>query len=424
MPLETTLPAAEAVIRQMRAGACLPGFLCPDYAGYSTTNVAPLILANFGLPVPVPDALAALLGQRYRKILLLIVDSFGYRQMERCLADTPALAATLERGACLPLTTTFPSTTTVALTAIYTGLTPVQHRITGHHMFMRELGGVVDILMFSPRGDRRRGVYTEQGRNVRDLFPIPTLFEPLKAAGLRTLSITRAQFMATALGLLHHAGAEVRGYLTLADMLVMARDALRESPEPGLIGVYWDTIDQLSHAYGPFSDAVRAAVAELFYGLEREVLSALTPAERRETLLLITADHGQVDCPPAEAVCLAEHPEVVDSLLLPPAGQGRAAYLYALPRAAEQLPAQMMALSDRLHVITSWQGLSLGLFGPPELAANLDTRVGDAIALTRGGAQLHWIDRPRSELKPVGHHGSLSEEEMLVPLIALPLEAW
>jgi hypothetical protein len=414
----------EQAIREIRARGCLPGFICPDYREYSTTQIAPLIQGNFGLRAAVAPALAALVGQRYRRILLLIVDSFGYRLMERCAGETPALAATLERGRCLPLTTTFPSTTTVALTAIYTGLAPVQHRITGHNMFIRELGGVVDILLFSPRGDRRRGVYTDQGKNIRQLFPFPTVFEPLKAAGLRTLSITRQKFTATALGLLHHEGAEVRGYLTLADMLVATRDALRESRDPGLTCVYWDTIDQLSHAYGPFSDAVRAAVAELFYGLEREVLSALTPAERRDTLLLITADHGQVDCTPEEAVCLAEHPAVVDSLLLPPAGQGRAAYLYALPRAAERLPAQMAALSDRLKVITSWQGLAMGLFGPPELAANLDTRVGDAIALTRGGAQLYWIDRRRAELKHVGHHGSLSEEEMLVPLIALPLEAW
>ncbi len=127
---------------------------------------------------------------------------------------------------------------------------------------------------------------------------------------------------------------------------------------------------------------------------------------------------------PEEAVCLDEHPEVVDSLILPPAGQSRAPYLYALPRAAERLPEQLVRCSDGLTVVTAWQALANGLVGPPDLSANLDTRVGDVIALARGAAEIHWTDRKRAALVPRGHYGSLSEEEMLVPLIALPLEAW
>ena len=50
----------------------------------------------------------------------------------------------------------------------------------------------------------------------------------LKEAGLATLSITRAQFRQTALGLLHHAGASVSGYFDLGDMLTLTRAALRE----------------------------------------------------------------------------------------------------------------------------------------------------------------------------------------------------
>src|SRR5205085_5678535 len=174
----------------------------------------------------------------------------------------------------------------------------------------------------------------------------------------------------------------------------------------------------------PNSEAVRAAIGLVFAGLEREVLSQLTPQERRETLLLITADHGQVDCPAEEAICLAEHPEIVDSLLLPPAGQSRAAYLYALPRSVQQLAGQLGQHAGRLEVITSWQALAQGLFGPPELAARLDTRVGDVIALTRGGAQLLWVDHQREHLGCHGRHGSLTEEEMLVPLLVLPLDQW
>lgn len=418
------LPPPETVIQDLRERAWLADFICPDYGGYCISNVAPLVLDRLGLRGGAPEALAALAPGGYQRVVLLIIDALGYRLMEHCVGSLPALARVLERGQHLPITSTFPSTTTVALTSIYTGLTPIEHGISGHMMFVRELGAIADILLFSPMGDRRRDVYAERGRDVRQLFPMKTVFEPLAEAGLAGLSITRAMFRETALGRLHHAGADVTGYVTLADMLVLARHALRERRMPGLTCIYWDTIDMLSHTYGPFSEMVCAAVAEIFTGLERELLSALTPEERRDTLLLITADHGQVITVPAEATCLAEHPEVVDSLLLPPAGQSRAAYLYALPRAAERLPQQVAACDPRLEVVTSWQAMAHGLFGPPEHASRLETRVGDVIALTRGGGELLWTDHQRVHLTPHGRHGSLTEEEMLVPLIALPLEAW
>lgn len=424
MTAQGSRPDPESIIAELRARSHLPGFITPDYGRYCITNVAPLILENFGLGPGAPPELSQRVGRKYRHVVLLIIDALGFRLFQRCASHCPTIPRLLERGDCLPLTVTFPSTTTVALTAIYTGLSPAGHGISGHTMFVKELGGVVDILRFSPRGDRRRDVYAEMGWNVRDLFPMRTIFEPLKEAGLHTLSITRAQFQDTALGLLHHAGADVVGYADLADMLTLTRAALRAQREPGLICVYWDSIDMLSHVYGPNGDAVRAAANLIFTGLEREVLSALTPEERRDTLLLITADHGQVDVLPDEAICLDEHPDVVDSLLLPPAGQSRAPYLYALPRTAEQLPEQLAQFDDRLKVITSWQALASGLFGPPEIASRLDAKVGDVIAITRGHTELVWIDHPRAKLQPHGHHGSLSEEEMLVPLVALPLEAW
>jgi hypothetical protein len=414
----------ESIVRGLAARSCYPGFICPDYDGYCITNIAPLVLRNFGQEAAAPGALTALLGRSYRHVVVFIIDAMGYRLMERCAAENPALARVLGAGACVPITSTFPSTTTVALTAIYTGLSPAEHGVTGHTMFVRSMGSVVDILRFSPLGDRRRDVYIDQGWDVRRLFPMRTVFEPLKEAGFRTLSITRSMFRDTALGRLHHAGAEVRGYLELADMLTLTRAALRGTQEPVLTCVYWDTIDMLSHEYGPNSEAVRAAIALVFGGLEREVLSQLTPRERRETLLLITADHGQVDCPAEEAICLGEHPSIVDSLLLPPAGQSRAAYLYGLPRSVEQLASQLRVFEERLEVTTSWQALAQGLFGAPDHAAQLDTRIGDVIALTRGGAQLLWVDHQRENLGCHGRHGSLTEEEMLVPLVVLPLDQW
>ena len=65
-----------------------------------------------------------------------------------------------------------------------------------------------------------------------------------------------------------------------------------------------------------------------------------------------------------------------------------------------------------------------GLFGPPEQAHRIRHRVGDFVTIGRGGSQLLGSEIARHQLSIKGRHGSLCEDEMLVPLIAMPLDAW
>ena len=417
-------PTNEERIATLRARSPFPNFVLPDYDDLSITQVAPFIRASLGQSVEVAPSLKAL-QRPWKRVVLLILDAFGYRLMEKCLNKAPALAQILDRGHCLPLTSTFPSTTTVALTAIYTGLTPARHTITGHMMFMRELGMEIDVLRYSPVGENRREVLAERGIDVHRLFPMHTVFEPLSGEGIRTLSITRRQFMNTALGWLHHVGAgDVQGYLTGADMCVLIRQALAASEGPTFIAAYWDVVDQLSHEYMPFSEHIRAAVAQIFYSIQQELLEALTDRQKEETLLLITADHGQTQCLPHEAVLLLEQPMLTDTLLLPASGQGRAAYLYPRFGMQDEARALLAEHEEQLLTLTRAEAQELGLFGDATGTAWLDTRIGDLIAVAKNGSQLMRPHVERRKLHPTGHHGSLTEEEMLVPLIALPLSAW
>jgi hypothetical protein len=419
-----SLLSPDEVIQRLRTTAPEPGMVLPDYAGYGTCNVSQLILQNFGLRNRCPEVLAPLLERKYRRVILLIMDALGWNQLQSWVEDLPSLRRLYERSRAVPITVPFPSTTTVALTAIYTGLTPAEHTITGHYVYMRELGAVMDVLRFSPSGDPRREVYAERGVDVHELFPMYTIFESLKEAGLEGLSITRGIFTNTALGWLHHVGADVIGYLTGADMFVHLRHALQRPSREGVIAVYWDVVDMLSHEYGPFSDSVRAAVDQIFYSLEREILNTLTPAERADTVLLITADHGQCDAHPEEAVLLGEEKRLNDLLMLPATGQSRAAYVYANQGEKERLGDELRKYNDRFLIRDSTEALRAGLFGPPEHAERIRHRVGDFVAIGRGGAQLLGPEIARSQLSIKGRHGSLTENEMLVPLIALPLENW
>lgn len=419
-----TLETASDVLAKLRRSAPEPGMVLPDYEEYSICNVTPLVHRNFGLPNRCPDCLTPLLDRKYKRMIVMILDALGWNQVHHFLNDLPSLKRVYERSRVVPLTVPFPSTTTVALTGIYSGMTPVEHGITGHVMYLRELGSVVDILRFSPIGDPRRDVFAERGVDVRQTFPLTTVFQPMRDAGLEAMSITRGAFTNTALGRLHHVGAEVRGYLSGADLFVLLRKAIQNHDREGVITVYWDEVDMLAHEYGPFSQMVRACIDRFFYSLEREILDRLTPEERSDTLLLLLADHGQTTTRPEEAVYLGEQRRLWELCMLPPAGQSRAAYLYANQGEFMLLGEELSRFEDRLLIRSSEEALRSGLFGNPQQAHRIRRRVGDFLAIGRKGSQVLGVEVLRDQEAPRGRHGSLSEDEMLVPLMALPLDGW
>src|SRR3954462_14177660 len=99
----------------------------PDYAGGSILNLVASIARRFGLITahsPLSDSLPL---EGTDAIVLLIVDALGYWQLQDHLAtgDLPTVERLLARheASLTPLTSTFPSTTSAALTTLHTGAT-------------------------------------------------------------------------------------------------------------------------------------------------------------------------------------------------------------------------------------------------------------------------------------------------------------
>ena len=106
-----------------------PGFVAPRYDGRGIANVPATILRAFGVTDTHPGldeaALPPALLDGVRRIVCLIVDALGYRQLLDELARQPRLflgeLIGRQGGSFAPLTSTFPSTTTNATTTLNTG---------------------------------------------------------------------------------------------------------------------------------------------------------------------------------------------------------------------------------------------------------------------------------------------------------------
>jgi predicted AlkP superfamily pyrophosphatase or phosphodiesterase len=432
MRLEEIIEQQIRVERTARfAGLNLPDeFVAPNYGGRSIVNISSSIVRILGGSLPTPpldseiiDGLAA----NVHRIVLVIVDALGYRRLLDALDSNPqnGFHALLHAGARLvPLTSTFPSTTTAALTALWSGYTPAAHGMVGYQLFLREYGARSDMISFNPVATRELGKeqLVHAGLEPDKFLAVPSLPQTLEPLGIPVYHFIEQPFVKSVLSRVQVRGMrETFGFVTSSDLWVTLRAQIeKHRAERALFVAYWSAIDNIEHTYGPSSDTVLAEINNLAYSFEREFLSRLSPAGRAGTLFLLTADHGQIDSPAPRAVYVHDHPALRDHLVMDFTGEPRAAYFYCrngeLDAAREYIASR---LGDKFFVVDSQRAWQAGLFGTTNSAPEVKHRIGDLIALPR--ADYYFWDRT-DEPRMLGRHGGLAEQEMLVPFIAARLD--
>ncbi len=254
----------------------------PSYRGDSLVNlVAELeqrLIGSSPTPTLFPE-LSDLIPNR-QHYLLFLVDGLGEQQ----LFSHPHSQA-LQRSHRGTLTSTFPSTTAVALSSVSTGLTPLQHGVLGYLQWFPHLQQVGNLLgwVTIPTGHR---IPTDPTR----FLPSPNLWERLANQNIPTLIYLPPDLISTPMTKMLYRGAETIPYWTAAEI----NPAMYMAPEhPTLIIVYTKVVDAAAHQNGQHSTQYAHAIQtvdQLWTQLIRRL-----PAD---TTLIGTADHGHTDIYP------------------------------------------------------------------------------------------------------------------------------
>ncbi len=405
------------------------GWVWPNYEGLSIANLPATIAALFDGDLPgalpaMPRELWADWMPGLRRIVLVLLDALGYRMLQRMWAageGQPFLDLS-EAGRLVPLTSVFPSTTDAALVSLSTGRPPAEHGWLAYTMYLRELGIAANAILLSPVWTRKTDQLVEWGLDPATLIPVPRLAERLASAGIHTGGVYYAGFQRTGFSSMLYRGiAEQRGHLLPSDLWVHLRHLLAETRgRRAFLTAYWSGIDTLAHAYGPHSDLCDAEFHTVSHLLSRQFLDSLPAADREGTLLLITADHGQIEIPPEGILSADQHPELSQHLMAPIVGESRAAFVYPRPGRAAAIRDYLEArYPDWFVILDSVEALDAGLLGKP-VADETYARAGELLVLPRGARALQQTE-PSVPL--IGRHGGLTPDEMLVPLIGTRLEA-
>ena len=403
-------------------------WVLPHYDGLSIANL-PATIATL-LRTDLPGALPSLPGALWddwtpglRRVVLVVLDALGYRALQRMWAagEGRAFADLAEAGRLAPLTSVFPSTTDAALVSLRTGCPPAQHGWLAYTMYLREMGIASNAIMLCPVWTRRTDMMVDWGLDPERIVPIPSLAARLAAVGVTTRAVLHSAFGRSAFTqMLYQGVAEIRLHRHASDLWVQLRHVLAETRgQPAFITAYWSGLDTLAHAYGPDTDLWEAEFQTVDHLLGRQFLAALPGEDRDGTLLLVTADHGQIHVPPEQILTASEDPELSQHLMVPIVGESRAAFVYPRPGRAQTIRDYLESeFPGWFIVLDSAEGLEVGLMGKP-IADETYARAGELLVLPRGNRALQ---RAMPSVPLLGRHGGLTRDEMLVPLIGARLD--
>ncbi|MPZ72008.1 MAG: PglZ domain-containing protein [Nitriliruptorales bacterium] len=350
----------------------------PDYGGAWIGGIVPALSHGetpAWLPAPVKEA---------RGILLLVLDGLGWQLVSKHAEHLPTLRA-MAGG---PITSVVPSTTAAALTSISTGTPPSEHGLVGYRI--RVGGESLNVLRWESRA----------GPDPAVVQPIPPFM------GRDVPVVTRTEFRHSGFSEAHLRNSTLIGWRTPSALVEHCR-RLATDRHPLVYG-YYDGIDKIAHEYGLHNGFLTMELAAADR-LVADLLGVL-PAD---WALLVTADHGQVHVEEEDVIGL----HAVDGLVAGYSGEGRFRTLHARAGASRELTAACEEIyGGRAWVFTRDRLFDEGWMGQSATFA-VRGRVGDVVLAARDDVVFLDPDVPMERMMR-SHHGSLTEAEMLVPLLA------
>jgi Type I phosphodiesterase / nucleotide pyrophosphatase len=356
----------------------------PVLPAFDAASVAGIVPALFGR---VDDAWIPESARSADAVVLLVLDGLGWSAVQDHAAVVPRLAQ-MEGSA---ITTVAPSTTATALTSIATGLAPAQHGVVGYRMLLD--AGVLNVLRWTVAGRGRAPDPFDVQRHAPFL-------------GREVPVVTRTEFRDTGFTQAHLRGGRLTGWHTVAGLVEQCLRAVDAGEK--FVYAYYPGVDTIAHEFG-LHDRVFTRELAFVDTFVCELLDALP----KNAALLVTSDHGQVHL---EADSWIEIPELLP-LASAVAGDGRFRYLYANPNTRKELLGRARELlSDRAWVYSRAEALESGMFGTGA-TGTVPGRIGSVVLAAR--EPVAFVDPALpNERTLLSGHGSLTPDEMYVPLLA------
>jgi hypothetical protein len=378
----------------------------PDYAGGSLLNLIASCAASRGAVALHPGlgALPASEIKDTRNLVLLLIDGLGYNYLTGAGAGSHMASRLAGR-----MTSVFPSTTASAITTTFTGLSPAEHGLTGWFTWFAEANTIAAALPFMPRGAGES--LDSRGIKPATIYRGAPFFDSLAD---ESFVVSYRPIVDSTYNQFFCGGAKRLAYDDLPGLVAQTEAAVKSGEGRKFVYAYYPQFDTTSHRHGVGS----AETAKVFSAIDAAFSDLMQRLSGTDTTVVVTADHGFIDCPSEYALDIADCPGLADLLAQPLTGERRVAFCHVKPGKQGEFEALAKAwLDGKAEVLPGRVPLDEGWFGGGDLHPHIADRAGDFVLLMREPYTIKdWLPGEPRHLH-IGNHGGLSADEMYIPLV-------
>jgi len=363
----------------------------PDYK-HSILAVISSVLKHYGADngynsLPQLDVA---LQKKYKNVALLVFDAMGCAVMDKNLTGD----SFLQKHRVGEVTSVFPPTTAAAMTVYYSGLPPIVNGWLSSMCYFKEHDRVVTLY-------RNQDFYTKEMLNtapVADELKFVSIYEQIEKA-------TSGTVQATELSPFNQSKVS-----SVEDICAKIKELCAKEKQQFILA-YWPEPDATMHKTGTSSDETKSVLDNINKTAEK------LSSELKDTLLIITADHGHVDLD--EEIYINEYPELEKMLLHPLSFEDRVVSVFVKPEFKNEFPQLLNKLfPDEFAVFDKETVLKKQLFGTGKIHPRALDFIGDFIVASVGNKSLRQYIAGTPKMPVLrGSHAGLCADEMRVPLI-------
>jgi hypothetical protein len=403
------------------------GFITPDYDEYCFSNIPSTILSHFDIDDKRPSLPDELIGKELKgseKVVQIIIDGFGYTQWMKHTKDHKFLKRFLSKGEFNPITSIFPSTTAAAITTINTGLTPQEHGLPEWNVYMDEVDLIINTLPFHALGDMLPDALLEEGADPSMLYKGKTIYQTLKKKRkVDSFVFLSEKYSHSSYSNIIFKGAKRVPYFKYSDLVNDIRRRLEEHDGPGYYYVYIGDLDTISHEMGPHSEEYKSELSIISHLITEELVGKLKKKTAKDTSMIVTADHGQINVDPEQTIYLNRYKKLIKNLRKSgrmksvwPSGSPRDVFLHVKPKKFnETIDYLEKKLKNHAMVMDIDEAIDMQMFGTGKMHEKFIDRLGDILILPYKRNTVWFEFEKGNKFGFRGHHGGLTKDEMLIP---------
>lgn len=359
----------------------------PDYED-CIANLPNSILKKWKLPT-VGGTLSLAdkyLEKDYKNVVILILDGMGKVILEKTLDENGPFRSHLAGV----YKSVFLSTTVAATTSAMSGLQPCEHGWLGWDCYYPQIDKNVTVFLNTVQGTEEPAADYNVAWTVT---PYENVVTTINKAGGRAYGC--APFL--------------KPYPESIEEICARIKELCEEPGQKYIYAYWNQPDGLLHRNGCGSNIVKDVLENM------EAAVGKLAGELDDTLIIVTADHGHID---SDYVVLQDYPSICDCLVRLPSLEPRVLNFFIKEDKKKFFEKEFVKeFGEKFLLMPIEKALEKNLFGTGRHHENFRSMLGDYLAIATDNLSIYFNDERWASM-----HGSLTEDEMLIPLIVFDTE--